>query len=204
MALVVYVAPLVVGAIVIVFMFKPLFAPPAEEGRRRSITSQSDPLLFEFVQRICALVGAPIPRRIDIDCNINASAGFRRGWLSLLSGRDLVLTIGMPLAAGLTLQQLAGVLAHEFGHFSQRAGMRLTYIIRSINFWFVRVVYQRDAWDEWLETAAGEPRYSHWLGHLRRPRLCLADAKNPLGADVRRPHRRRLHAPANGVRRRSL
>jgi hypothetical protein len=32
--------------------------------------------------------------------------------------------------------------------------MRLTYIIRSINFWFVRVVYQRDAWDEWLESAA--------------------------------------------------
>src|SRR5205085_783656 len=125
-------------------------------GRRRSLTPQSDPLLFEFVERICDLVGAAPPRRIDIDCDVNASASFRRGWLSLLSGRDLVLTIGMPLAAGLSLQQFAGVLAHEFGHFSQGAGMRLTYIIRSINFWFVRVVYQRDAWDEWLETAADE------------------------------------------------
>jgi hypothetical protein len=154
LTLIIYLAPLVIGGIVIVFMFKPLFAPPAKEGRRRSLTPTSDPLLFEFVERICGLVGAAMPRRIDVDCDINASASFRRGWLSLILGHDLVLTIGMPLAAGLSLQQFAGVLAHEFGHFSQGAGMRLTYIIRSINFWFVRVVYQRDAWDEWLETAA--------------------------------------------------
>ncbi len=154
LALMAYLAPLVVGGIVIVFMFKPLFAPPAKEGRRRSLTPTSDPLLFEFVERICGLVGAAMPRRIDVDCDINASASFRRGWLSLILGRDLVLTIGMPLAAGLSLQQFAGVLAHEFGHFSQGAGMRLTYVIRAINFWFVRVVYQRDAWDEWLESAA--------------------------------------------------
>lgn len=53
-----------------------------------------------------------------------------------------MLTIGLPLVAGLSLQQLAGVLAHEFGHFSQGAGMRLTYIVRSINAWFLRVVYE--------------------------------------------------------------
>src|SRR5205814_4243365 len=156
MAVVIYIAPLVIGAIVIVFMFKPLFAPPAKEGRRRSLTPTSDPLLFEFVERICALVGAAMPRRIDIDCDINASASFRRGWLSLILGRDLVLTIGMPLAAGLSLQQFAGVLAHEFGHFSQGAGMRLTYVVRSINMWFLRVVYQRDEWDEWLESMGGQ------------------------------------------------
>lgn len=61
-----------------------------------------------------------------------------------------MLTIGLPLVAGLNLPQFAGVLAHEFGHFSQGAGMRLTYMIRSISFWFTRVVYERDVWDERL------------------------------------------------------
>ncbi len=84
-----------------------------------------------------------------MDCQLNASAGFRRGLLSFL-GNDLVLTIGLPLAAGLSLRELAGVLAHEFGHFTQGFGMRLTYIIRSVNLWFARVVYERDAWDVWL------------------------------------------------------
>lgn len=156
MALVIYCAPLVIGVIVIAFMFKPLLARPANEGRRRSVTPTSDPLLFEFVSHICALVGAPQPRRIDIDCQINASAGFRRGWLSLITGRDLVLTIGMPLVAGLSLRQFAGVLAHEFGHFSQGAGMRLSYVVRSINMWFMRVVYQRDEWDDWLANIGSE------------------------------------------------
>ena len=53
----------------------------------------------------------------------------------------------MPLVAGITLRQFAGVLAHEFGHFSQGAGMRLSVLINSINAWFARVVYERDSWD---------------------------------------------------------
>ena len=167
-AFLVYLAPLVVGVIMIFFMIKPLFAGRSDSGRTRSLTPRSDPLLFEFVERICATVRSPMPSRIDIDCQVNASAHFRRGWLSIASN-DLVLTIGMPLAAGMTLQQFAGVLAHEFGHFSQGTGMRLTYVIRSINMWFLRVVYQRDSWDEWLETSTDDLdiRIS-WILHLAK------------------------------------
>lgn len=149
-----YVAPMAVGAILILFMLKPLFARPAPGPRRRTLSRADEPLLFEFVDRICAAVRAPRPREIDVDVEVNASAGFRRGWWSML-GDDLVLTIGLPLAAGLTVRQLGGVLAHEFGHFSQGAGMRLTYVIRSIVHWFERVVYERDQWDEWLVSASG-------------------------------------------------
>jgi Zn-dependent protease with chaperone function len=52
--------------------------------------------------------------------------------------------------AGLTLREFAGVIAHEFGHFTQGFGLRLSYVIRSINGWFARVVYERDSWDLWL------------------------------------------------------
>jgi Zn-dependent protease with chaperone function len=150
----VYVAPVIVGGILVAFMVKPLFNWTARDSRTRSINRGSDPLLFAFVDRICEVVGSPKPARIDIDCDINASAAFE-GWFALATNR-LVLTIGMPLAAAMPLQQLAGVLAHEFGHFSQGAGMRLTYIIRTINHWFLRVVYERDAWDEWLASSAAE------------------------------------------------
>ena len=135
--------------VLLVFMLKPLFARRAGGRRIRSLIPDSDPLLFEFVRRICILVQAPPPARIDIDCDVNASAGFDGGFRGLLSN-DLVLTIGLPLAAGLSLQQVGGVLAHEFGHFSQGAGMRLTFVVRSINHWFLRAVYERDRWDDWL------------------------------------------------------
>jgi hypothetical protein len=145
----VFVTPIVVGGILILFMIKPLFARQPTRENRHSLERANEPLLFAFVERLCQTIGAPIPRRIDVDCHVNASAGFRRGLLSLL-GRDLVLTLGLPLVVGLNLRQLTGVLAHEFGHFTQGAAMRLTYVIRSVNFWFARVVYERDSWDERL------------------------------------------------------
>jgi Zn-dependent protease with chaperone function len=148
--LMLYFTPLVIGVVLVFFMVKPLFARRPPRAQPLAMNPALEPALYAFIARICDLVGAPMPRRIDLICDLNASASFRRGAASLLSN-DLVLTIGLPLVAGLSLQQFAGVIAHEFGHFAQGFGMRLSYIIRHINFWFLRVVYERDAWDVWLE-----------------------------------------------------
>ena len=163
-----YLWPAVAGTVLVFFMIKPIFASPPEQPPRYSLTAQSDPELFAFIGRICKMVRAPLPKRVDVDCEINASASFRRGIWSM-SGNDVVLTIGLPLAAGLTLEEFAGVLAHEFGHFAQGAGMRLTYIIRATSRWFARVVYERDEWDVRLAKAAYslDLRLSIWL-HLIR------------------------------------
>lgn len=147
-----YVGPAIAGGILVFFMVKPFFARRAKEPERLTLDPASEPLLFRFVEKICGLVRASAPSRIDVDCQVNASASLRRG----LWSNDLVLTIGMPLASGLNMRQFAGVLAHEFGHFAQGAGMRLTYVIRKINFWFARVVYERDAWDVRLDHWAHE------------------------------------------------
>jgi len=148
--LMLYFTPLLCGVVLVFFMVKPLFARLPPRAQPLAMNPALEPALYAFIARICDLVGAPMPRRIDLVCDLNASASFRRGAASLFSN-DLVLTIGLPLVAGLNLQQFAGVIAHEFGHFTQGFGMRLSYIIRHINGWFVRVVYERDAWDVWLE-----------------------------------------------------
>ncbi len=144
--LLVYLGPLAAGGILFLFMVKPLFARPLRRLEPIVLEAASQPLLFAFVESVRLAVRAPAPAQVAVDANVNASAAFRRGLVSFF-GRDLRLTIGMPLLAGLSLRQLAGVLAHEFGHFSQGSGMRLTYLVRSVNGWFARVVYERDAWD---------------------------------------------------------
>ena len=149
-SLVLYLGPAVAGLILVFFMVKPFFASKAKEPESITLDPVKEPLLFAFVQKICGWVGAPMPCRIDVDCQVNASASLRRG----LWNKDLVLTIGLPLASGLEMREFAGVLAHEFGHFAQGAGLRLTYIIRTINFWFARVVYVRDSWDVQLDHTA--------------------------------------------------
>lgn len=171
--LVAYLGPIVAGSVLVFFMLKPFFARPARQDSGLKVTPEQEPLLFAFVARLCRLVGAPVPREIVLDCDVNASAGFRRGWLSML-GSDLRLTLGLPLVAGLSLPQLAGVLAHEFGHFTQGSAMRLNYVVRSINAWFYYVVYERDSWDAalagaydsesaWVKIVAGLTGVCVWL-----------------------------------------
>jgi predicted Zn finger-like uncharacterized protein len=149
-ALAIYIFPLLAGSLCVFFMFKPLFVRRARVVRERSITRGGEPLLFALVDKICKVVKAPRPRQINIDADVNASASFRNGIWSLFRRGDLTLTIGAPLAAGLTANQFVGILAHEFGHFSQGGGMKMTFIVRSINHWFARLVYERDEWDQWL------------------------------------------------------
>lgn len=144
-----YVTPLVIGVILLFFMVKPLFTRKSRKHKLLSLEPEEEPLLFALVSCVAETVGAPEPKRIDIDGQVNASASFD-SLFGVLFGGNLVLTIGLPLAAGLTIEQLAGVIAHELGHFTQGMGMRLSYIVRSINAWFARIVYEGDDWDEAL------------------------------------------------------
>ncbi len=143
--------PAVTGAITVFFLLKPLLADPAPRPEPFELRPEEAPVLFAFVSRICEMIGSPSPSRIELDLQVNASARLRRGWRSLLT-HDLALTIGLPLMAGLSLRQFAGVLAHEFGHFSQTAGMRLYFLIGTTRGWFSRVALDRDQWDERLTT----------------------------------------------------
>jgi hypothetical protein len=56
-----------------------------------------------------------------LDESFNASAAEMRGLLGLVGTRS-VLTLGVPLLAVLSREQLLAVIAHEFGHFSRRHG----------------------------------------------------------------------------------
>ncbi len=146
--------PLLVGGTVAFFMIKPFFARQAKRMQPLALDPAVEPQVYALVRQVCEAVGAPTPRRIELNCDVNASAKFDPG-LGGFFGNRLILTLGMPLIAGLTQRELAGVIAHEFGHFRQGAGMRFSYLIRKVNFWFARVVYGRDGWDETLTISAG-------------------------------------------------
>jgi Zn-dependent protease with chaperone function len=157
--LIVYLAPIFVGGILVLFMIKPLFAREKRVHAPLTVDEREQPVLHAFVRKLADIVGARRPKRIDVDCQVNASASFDEGFWGFIRG-DLVLTIGLPLVTGLSARQLSGIMAHELGHFAQGGAMRLTYIIRSINGWFARVVYQRDGWDDVLDAAMRSN--SHW------------------------------------------
>lgn len=145
-----YIIPLFFGPFVIFFLFKPFFVRGSADSKLTELKRSDEPELYEFVEQLCASIGSPAPEQICINMQANAAAGF----LSMNPfSRRLKLVIGIPLAYRLTLRQFSGVLAHEFGHFSQRFGMRISFLIRSINTWLARSLAARDATDEWLENS---------------------------------------------------
>jgi Zn-dependent protease with chaperone function len=148
LTIIVYAAPPAVGIITTLFLLKPILIRPPRAPEPVQLRREDEPVLFEFVDSLCRTLGSPRPSRIYVDLQANAAAGVR-GWRGFFLGH-LQLTIGLPLATGLTLPQFAGVLAHEFGHFAQRAGLRSYFLFQSIQNWFARVVHQRDRWDQWL------------------------------------------------------
>jgi Zn-dependent protease with chaperone function len=152
-ALVFYLGIGIVGLITLLFMIKPFFAKAHKESPEAPLTKEQEPILHAFIERVCRAVHAPMPRYIKVNMEPNAYASTGQGLFSFTNS-ELTLCIGLPLVSGLTLQQFAGVLAHEFGHFSQSTGMRVSKLIRTISFWFARVVYERDIWDYRLESWA--------------------------------------------------
>ena len=147
-------ASVILIPVVLLFLLKPLFyRDPKDEGKPQRLKESAEPFLFEYVEAICDSVGAPVPKSIRVNCDVNASASLRRGFSSLFSN-DLTLTIGLPLVAGMTVRELTGVLAHEFGHFAQTTGMRANFVTSNINYWFWRAVYKRDGLDEMLVNAS--------------------------------------------------
>jgi Zn-dependent protease with chaperone function len=145
-----YVGPIVAGVVAVFFMFKPLLAQRPKRAKPIELNPAQHPRLYQFIAHLSDLLRVSVPGRIYLDCGLNAGAGLRHGALSIF-GNDLILTVGLPLAAGLNTRQFAAVVAHELGHCTQALAMRLGYVVDGVNRWFYRVVYERDTWDEALD-----------------------------------------------------
>ncbi len=154
-----YLTPTIILLLLVLFLLKPLLARRAPQARPLPLDPQVEPLLYGFVSKICEATGAPMPACVCLDCSVNASAGF--GPVTS-DGRkpELTLTLGLVLVAGLTLQQFAGVVAHEFGHLNQKRTLRFLRWVWAIHHWFARLAYQPDSWDIYL---------ANWMDPERNP-----------------------------------
>jgi len=154
------------GLLLLTFLLKPLFFRRKATGERVvRLAAADEPVLFAFVKRLCAAIHAKTPAVIEVDCEANAGAAFRRG-LGGFARRQMMLRIGLPLAAAMPVRQFAGVLAHEFGHFTQQQAMIWSYLIRQSNNFFARIVFQRDRLDERLARLRRNRRDAKFLVYL--------------------------------------
>lgn len=119
------------------------FEPPAG----RTLSPEEAPALFAEVERLRRAARAPQLAGILVDDELNAAAASVPRALGLLGHRHY-LVLGLPLMQLLDRQQLASVIAHEFGHFGGGHGRFSGWIHRVRVSWY-RVLdglAERGAW----------------------------------------------------------
>jgi aconitate hydratase len=149
LGLILYIIPIFVGILFFAALLKPLIASPSEKKLFIPISQKKESALYAFIEKLCHAVGSKIPNNIEVDCSVNTSANYQHGLISFLED-DLTLTIGLPVISEMTITEFANLLAHEFGQYTQKTEIRLSYIITSINLWFTRVAYEQDVIDDKL------------------------------------------------------
>ena len=123
------------GVMILVFLVKFLFSQSkTDESDSIEITAADQPRLFEFIHSIAAETGTPTPRKIFISHDVNACVFYNSSFWSMFLPVRKNLKIGLGVVNCLNVSEFKAVIAHEFGHFSQRS-MKVgsyTYLVNRI------------------------------------------------------------------------
>ncbi|MFS4494615.1 M48 family metalloprotease [Maribacter sp. 2308TA10-17] len=142
----------IAGAVMLfVFTLKFIFKLKNHKFENRiKLEKEKHPKLWSFIHKICEETGAPKPKSIYVDPDVNAYVAYSNMWLSLFLPVRKELTIGMGLTDCLNLSEFKAVISHEFGHFAQRSMKIGSYII-SANTIIHDMIFERDKWDDLLD-----------------------------------------------------
>lgn len=135
-------------AFTVKFIFKLKNHKPSN---RIKLNMSEHPELQNFVNQICKDTGAPKPKNVYVDPDVNAYVSYTNMWQSLLLPTSKDLTIGMGLVSCINLSEFKAITAHEFGHFAQKS-MKIGSYIVSANTIIHDMIFNRDKWDDLLDT----------------------------------------------------
>ncbi len=134
--------------ILFIYLVKNLFKfERAQKDFLIEIFEDEHPKLFEFITNVCDETGAPVPKHVYVDYRVNAAAipdTTSIFHLLLPTGKSLL--IGLGLVNSVNLTEFKAMLAHEFGHFSQK-GMKIGTYVYSVRKILYQVVYGEDWFD---------------------------------------------------------
>jgi hypothetical protein len=137
------------GILVIAALVKPLVESQSRAAALRPLDLAREPALRELIDAICQQLSSPAPASVSLECSTRLE----------FQPRSKRLTLGLPLVACLSAEQLAGALAGQFARCRQGAACSATNLIRRINHWLWRSVYGKSRFDQWLVIVAERPHF---------------------------------------------
>lgn len=139
------------GVMVCIFLLKFLFTVNrSDRSGYREVTAAEEPALFDMVRTIARQTGTGFPKHIYLSPDVNASVFYDSSFWSLFLPARKNLVIGLGLVNAVNKGELRAVIAHEFGHFSQRS-MRLGSFVYQVNRVIYNMLYDNDGYANFLK-----------------------------------------------------
>ncbi len=141
-----------VGVLVFFFLIKFLFdVNKTDVSGSIEVTAADQPELVAMVYAIADEAQAPKPKKIFISHDVNACVFYNSSFWSMFLPVRKNLMIGLGLVNALNKSELQAVIAHEFGHFSQRS-MKLGSFVYHVNHIIYNMLFRNDGFGKGIQT----------------------------------------------------
>ena len=151
-----------IGVLVFVFLVKFIFSVKKfDTSGSIEITEADQPVLFAFIQQLTKDTQTQFPRKIVISPDVNACVFYNDSFWSMIFPVKKNLQIGLGLVNSLTISEFKAVMAHEFGHFSQRS-MKLGSFVYNVNKVIYNMLYENKNYGAFLNSFGS----LHWAIYI--------------------------------------
>lgn len=131
----------------------------------RQIRAFEEPELLAFIHKVADEVGADYPKKVYLSNEVNAYVFYNSSFWSLFLPVKKNLTIGLGLINSINLSEFKAILAHEFGHFSQKS-MKLGSYIYYVNRVIYDMLYDNDKFEASIQKISESNGYLALAGTL--------------------------------------
>ncbi|WP_291135150.1 M48 family metalloprotease [Flavobacterium sp. UBA7663] len=147
------------GVMIIIFLLKFLFKRNKTDlSNFTEVKRSEEPKLFAFIDEIVAETKTNFPKKVFLSTEVNASVFYDSSFWSMFLPIKKNLHIGMGLVNSVTHDELKAILAHEFGHFSQRT-MKVGSFVYNVNQIMYNMLYENDSYENLIQKWANVSGY---------------------------------------------
>ncbi len=145
-----------IGIFVFIFLVKFIFRKNHYNTRHLlEINRSQQPDLFAIIDEIVAETKVKAPQKVFLSPDVNASVSYNSIFWSMFLPVKKNLTIGVGLINSTSVGELRTILAHEFGHFSQKSMKVGGYVNQAEKIIFETVYNNKDYENFIMEFSGG-------------------------------------------------
>ena len=142
------------GVLILIFLLKFAFkAHKVDRSHLLEVKKAEEPELFALIEEIVNEVDTDFPKMVYLSADVNAGVFYDSNFWSMFFPVKKNLQIGLGLVNTVTRSELKAILAHEFGHFSQKT-MKVGSYVYNVNQVIFNMLFENDNYDKLIQSWA--------------------------------------------------